>query len=144
MAMVAVLKAGAAFVALDLAQLPPRTAAMLKLVDAKVVMVSSARQHLFGQFLEESAERKIIMLLDDKMIARSSAEEIGAWKSSSPVCPNKPAYVIFTSGAQGLPRASSLSTGRFVRVCPDMQRHSSWTSGPVSYSLSPTYTTHAW
>lgn len=111
-AMVAVLKAGAAFVALDPGQPPSRTAAMLEQVGARVVIVSPAHRHVFEGFVEGGMETKIITLSDNKMTMPSSPEAAG-WKSSSLVCPDNPAYVIFTSGSTGTPKGVVVEHGSF-------------------------------
>lgn len=97
-AMVAVLKAGAAFVAVDPGQPPSRTMAMMEQVDARIVMASPAHRHVFEGFVET-----IITLTDDKTMLHGLLEARD-WKSSPLVSPNNAAYIIFTSGSTGTPK----------------------------------------
>lgn len=95
-AMVAVLKVGGAFVALDPKSPAYRLRTMLDLVDAKVVITAPEYLHVFVDFNVKAT------LLSDKDL--STLPDHAADGLSYQVQPNNAAYVIFTSGSTGTPK----------------------------------------
>lgn len=114
-AMLAILKAGAAFVPID-ARLPPaRISAMLELVQPALVLVESAISTVLTRLDLPAAKRPTVLSLDT---AETLAERIPGWPLCAKdwqreptdtftvdVAPDAFCYIFFTSGSTGVPKA---------------------------------------
>ncbi|GES63328.1 amino acid adenylation [Aspergillus terreus] len=94
-AMMAVLKSGGAFVALDPGSPSARTSGILDQIDARVVLTAPSHEHIFASFSLD-----VVQLSDDELSNFPCAND---WKPSQ-VHPSNAAYVIFTSGSTGKPK----------------------------------------
>lgn len=105
-AMIAVLKAGGAFVPLDPTYPPDRVNFIVQNVDAKLILCSSSMtQKLEGLgFPTLSVGPETISLLPDTPADSPRVE----------ARPNHPAYIIFTSGTTGVPKGTIIEHGAFT------------------------------
>jgi non-ribosomal peptide synthetase component F len=96
-AMLAVLKAGGAFVPLDPSHPIPRLQALVRVVDASILLCSSSNAAHLAVVAEE------VVAVDDNMVASLNPKSGGqGW--SSGVQGDNAAYVLFTSGSTGEPK----------------------------------------
>ncbi|KAJ4159570.1 uncharacterized protein LMH87_008468 [Akanthomyces muscarius] len=103
-AMLAAMKAGAAFVALDPSQPEERLRTIVAQINATAI-ISSARNSSFAQNLS-SAEN---VVLDSQ-----SSRALKHYKGQLPtVDPSSPLYLIFTSGSTGTPKGVMISHSNF-------------------------------
>lgn len=119
-AMLGVLKCGAAFAALDHSMPIARLTNMLDQVDAKIVILGERHSHLF---LGGSTDRIVV---GRKLLEENHLHKLAALPS---VGPGDHAYIVFTSGTTGVPKGvvlqhRSLCTsanehGREVGIGPD-------------------------
>jgi amino acid adenylation domain-containing protein/thioester reductase-like protein len=93
--MLAVLKAGGAFVAIDPAQPMARTKAILAQTSPKLIIASQTQEHLFSGLAP-----KVLVVSDTS--AQSWPDPL-AWTAPC-VAPDNAAYLIFTSGSTGVPK----------------------------------------
>jgi len=112
--LLAILKAGGAFVPLDPAYPKERLAFMLKDAQAPVLLT---RERLVTGLPEHDAE---VICLDSgwETIARESGENPG-----STTLPENLAYVIYTSGSTGQPKGVLISHGSIADHCQNAQRY---------------------
>lgn len=105
-AMVAVLKAGGAFVPLDPTYPPERVNFIVHNVDARLILCSSSLTHKFeGLGLPTLA-------VAPETVSRLPDLQEGSLRVQ--VRPNHPAYIIFTSGTTGLPKGTIIEHGAFT------------------------------
>lgn len=105
-AMMAVLKSGAAVVPLDPSHPPERVTFLVHNVDAKLILCSPSLTHKF-----ESLDIPTLAVGYETV---SSLPDVLAGSLQSQVGPNNPAYVIFTSGTTGLPKGTIIEHGAFT------------------------------
>ena len=106
-AMLAILKAGGAFVPLNPEDPPARLAEIVGNVNASVVITMQSLAHLFlgvVEHVEIISEETICLERSDREWDEStlSVEESSVRKES--VCPEDPIFVLFTSGSTGKPK----------------------------------------
>jgi non-ribosomal peptide synthetase component F len=111
-AMIAVMKSGAAFVPLDPSQPVGRVKTLCKAVNASIAVTSPR----FSDLLSETA--KTIVQLDSARVWH--LPDAGAWVESD-VKPDDPVYLIFTSGSTGTPKGVVMEHGAF---CSSAKYHS--------------------
>lgn len=99
-AILSILKAGGCCVPLDPSYPSSRLEYMVDLVDATIVLASTAKAHLVHHMVTNP------VIIDDAFFTGHS-EDIGVNPTTS-VQPDDAAYVIFTSGTTGEPKASVL------------------------------------
>ncbi len=112
-ALLAVLKAGAAYLPLDVEYPAERIGTMLADADPACVLSVS------GSLLPACVAP--VILLDAPEVARS----VAAWPATSPsdadrirpLTPRHPAYVVYTSGSTGVPKGVVLQHGNLVNYC---------------------------
>nr|DAD54574.1 TPA_asm: NRPS-like oxidoreductase [Fusarium equiseti] len=109
-AMLAVLKAGGAFVALDPKAPSSRINVIMQQVNAKIVVTESKHRHLFSDY------QIIEISTYDFMLPQTTDN----YPSTRPSHPNDAAYLIFTSGSTGKPKAVVVEHQSF---CSGMARH---------------------
>lgn len=105
-AMVAVLKAGGAFVPLDPTYPPERVNYIVHNVDAKLILCSSSLTHKF-----ESLGLPTLAVAPETV---SRLPDLLEGSVRVQVRPNHPAYIIFTSGTTGLPKGTIIEHGAFT------------------------------
>ncbi|KAH6876441.1 hypothetical protein B0T10DRAFT_585614 [Thelonectria olida] len=105
-AMMAVLKAGGAFVPLDPTHPPERINFLIHSVDAKLVLCSSSLTHKFGSLGIQT------FAVGQETV--SQLPDVPAGSLRVQVAPNNPAYIIFTSGTTGLPKGTIIEHGAFT------------------------------
>ncbi len=116
-ALLAILKAGAAYVPLDPAFPPARLQAMLDDSGARWVVTAPGPVSLHLASREPSASvRRIDLAADCSAIARQSAE--GLARASSP---DRLAYVLYTSGSTGRPKGVEITHGAVVNFLLSMR-----------------------
>lgn len=105
-AMLAVLKAGGAFVPLDPTYPSERVNFIVHNVDAQVILCSSSLTHKFESLGVPTfaVAPETISRLPDLMEGSLRVQ----------VRPNQPAYIIFTSGTTGLPKGTVIEHGAFT------------------------------
>lgn len=98
--MIATLKAGAAFLSLDINHPPQRLRELLNLSEAPVVLVSRKAQALLDRILPQTASQPACLVAE------------ALWQTAeNPLlpctgAPDQLAYVIFTSGSTGIPKGT--------------------------------------
>ncbi|KAF4440789.1 non-ribosomal peptide synthetase [Fusarium austroafricanum] len=105
-AMMAVLKAGGAFVPIDPNHPPERVNFLVNNVDAKLILCSTTLTHKFES-----------MNIPTLGIDQAKLSQLSGLPTESPevqVSHNNAAYVIFTSGTTGLPKATVIEHGAFT------------------------------
>ena len=102
-AMLGILKAGAAYVAVDPMHPPDRKAFIARDVSATVAVTSPQHQHMFSSLVD------FVVPID-----RSSVERLASEGTLSPVPPSNPAFVVFTSGSTGVPKGIIMEHGAFA------------------------------
>ncbi|KAF4468446.1 non-ribosomal peptide synthetase [Fusarium albosuccineum] len=105
-AMIAVLKAGGAFVPLDPAHPPERINFLVHNVDAKLILCSSSLAHKFGSLGIPT------FAVGQETVSLLPTVPTGLLRVQ--VKPSNPAYVIFTSGTTGLPKGTIIEHGAFT------------------------------
>ncbi|OJD32607.1 nonribosomal peptide protein [Diplodia corticola] len=108
-AIVAVLRAGAAFVLLDPAHPTSRLDTIIRKCRSQVGIASPTHQKRLSQLIPHAVclDRPALRRLEERQQARATA-------SSSPPQPHNAAYAIFTSGSTGVPKAALIEHGSFV------------------------------
>ncbi|MCP4658034.1 MAG: AMP-binding protein, partial [bacterium] len=109
--LVAVLKAGGAYLPMDPATPPERLAFMLEDAGAKVLLIGEALRERLGEF------RVPMVSLDGEAYADQGPED-----PTTGVGSERLAYVIFTSGSTGRPKASELEHRGLVNLVSWHQR----------------------
>lgn len=105
-AMLAVLKAGGAFVPLDPTYPPERVKFIIHNVDARLILCSSSLTHKFES-----------LGLPTLAVAAETMSRLPGILEGSPrvqVTSEHPAYIIFTSGTTGLPKGTIIEHGAFT------------------------------
>lgn len=115
-AMLAVLKAGAAFVPIDPMYPDDRIAHMLEQCDVSLVLTQSELKSRLA------AERYTLLVLDDELqaVLEGLVRDV-PWEYPK-IRPEDRAYVIFTSGSTGLPKACQISQGAAAAFLASMLR----------------------
>ena len=115
-AIVAVLKSGAAYLPIDLSHPPERIAAML--TDAAPVAILTNTETTSG--LPELGTTPPRIVLDDPdvttRINTQPATDLTDADRESPLRPDSPAYVIYTSGSTGTPKGVVIPHGNVTRL----------------------------
>jgi amino acid adenylation domain-containing protein len=111
--LLAILKAGGAFVPLDPAYPPQRLAFMLK--DARPSVVLTEQRWL--QRLPEGEARMVCLDAGRELIAQESAEN-----PRDTLTPANLAYVIYTSGSTGMPKGVAITHGSLMNLVRWHQR----------------------
>ncbi|WP_326799894.1 amino acid adenylation domain-containing protein [Streptomyces sp. NBC_01808] len=122
-ALLAVLKAGAAYLPLDPGYPAPRLAAMV--ADARPVLLLTDTATASAGTLGAGGPR---LLLDDPALAAGSAALPGTEPAPGPR-PDHPAYVIYTSGSTGAPKGV---VARHASVAAVAERYGEQVFGPVA------------
>ena len=132
-AIVAVLKSGAAYLPIDLSHPPERIAGML--TDAAPVAVLTSTETTSG--LPELGTTPPRIVLDDPdvttRINTQPATDLTDADRESPLRPDSPAYVIYTSGSTGTPKGVVIPHGNVTRLFSATQHwfgfdeHDTWT-----------------
>ncbi|KAF5658676.1 non-ribosomal peptide synthetase [Fusarium heterosporum] len=105
-AMIAVLKAGGAFVPLDPTHPPERINFLVHNVDAKIILCSASLEHKFE-----------IIDIPTLIVSQETVSSFYCLSTPSPRVPVQPdnaAYVIFTSGTTGLPKGTVIEHAAFT------------------------------
>ncbi len=118
-ALLGLLKAGAAYLPLDPDYPAERLAYMLQDSGARLVLTTSA----LAPLLADSSAQTLCLDTDWPAIAQSPAAR--PWP---PAAPDSPAYVIYTSGSTGQPKGVLVEHGVLAAHCRDIVRH---------YALTP-------
>jgi amino acid adenylation domain-containing protein len=100
-ALLATLKAGAAYLPLDPLHPPHRLAFML--ADAAVCALLTTAD-LDASLPSPDAVRRVSVDADWPLISARAADDLTAAESGAPAAPDLPAYVIYTSGSTGQPK----------------------------------------
>ena len=140
-AMLAVLKSGAAYVPVDPGYPPDRIAFMLADTQAAIVLTTSG---LAGSLPAAAAP----LILDDpaleEVISRYPAGDVSGTERGTPLRPAHPAYVIYTSGSTGRPKGVIInheSLVNYLSRCWQAYPHLAGRTlliSPVSFDLSVT------
>ncbi|KAH8892343.1 acetyl-CoA synthetase-like protein, partial [Thozetella sp. PMI_491] len=110
-AMLAIMKAGAAFVPLDPANPPSRSAGIVADTNASIILTSPTIQPAVTAFSEQA----IIVVVDDSILETSqSNSELPSLR------PDYVAYVLFTSGSTGKPKGVVVP---HRSICSSMRGH---------------------
>jgi amino acid adenylation domain-containing protein/non-ribosomal peptide synthase protein (TIGR01720 family) len=99
--LLAVLKAGAAYVPLDPAYPPSRLASMLKDAKSRLVLTQS---HLMTALEESAPENVHVLAINNALYAAESTDNLADYSQTADL-----AYVIYTSGTTGLPKGVMIS-----------------------------------
>jgi amino acid adenylation domain-containing protein len=102
-AMLGILKAGAAYVAVDPMHPTDRKAFIARDVSATVAVTSPQHQHMFDSLVDHVVG-----------IERSSVTRFALSDSLPPVPSSNPAFVVFTSGSTGTPKGIVMEHGAFA------------------------------
>ncbi len=139
-AMLAVLKSGAAYVPVDPGFPPDRIAFMLTDTQAAIVLTTSS--------LAGSLPGAAPLILDDpavgEVVSRYAAGDVGDAERCRPLAPAHPAYVIYTSGSTGRPKGvivTHASLVNYLSRCREAYPHLAGRTllvSPVSFDLSVT------
>ncbi|MGK5632056.1 amino acid adenylation domain-containing protein, partial [Streptomyces sp. URMC 123] len=125
-AVLAVVKAGAAYVPVDTAYPPERIQFLLQ--DSRPALLVSAGAEL-------DAEGTPVLSLDDPETLRSLAEVSAApltdAERTAPLRPQHPAYIIYTSGSTGRPKGVMIPHHSVVRLFTATARQFAFTSDDV-------------
>uniref|UniRef100_A0A8H7K9B2 Carrier domain-containing protein n=1 Tax=Bionectria ochroleuca TaxID=29856 RepID=A0A8H7K9B2_BIOOC len=104
-AMLAIIKAGGAFLPLDPAHPESRREALVKEVNASIIIVSSltlnACQHM--------GSTATILNLSKSFVSKLSEQKQQSQEKSTPPSPSDLAYILFTSGSTGKPKGIMIS-----------------------------------
>jgi len=122
-ALLAILKAGAAYVPLDPASPKHRITAILEDIQPRVLISEDSLLPLLERY-----QSKCLVLGGDVLEDR---EEAAGETSASPVeapAPDSLAYVIFTSGSTGKPKGVEISHGALANFLDSMSREPGFTS----------------
>lgn len=125
-AMLAINKAGAAWVPLDPSHPLQRQQQVVKQTQSKLALASTANLALCNKLIGRALE--VNALLDESLAARQEAAQ---FKPDSGVTPNDVAYVLFTSGSTGTPKGlvmehravctSQTAIGKRLRLTPGIR-----------------------
>ncbi|KAK2038150.1 acetyl-CoA synthetase-like protein, partial [Colletotrichum somersetense] len=114
-AMLAVMKAGAASVAMDTTQPESRLRAIVQQTfshsNSPLIMSSEANQALAGELVREMATDIPIVVVGDKEAAQHSGD--GDSHPLARAAPDDLLYVVFTSGSTGIPKGAMITHANF-------------------------------
>ncbi|MFG3253799.1 amino acid adenylation domain-containing protein [Streptomyces sp. NPDC048172] len=120
-ALLAVLKAGAAYLPVDPAYPADRVAYMIE--DARPAAVLTTRAH--AARVPESAHAVTVTLDDDATataLAAAPAHDVADADRTRPLSPRDPAYVIYTSGSTGRPKGVAVPHGAVAGLAAQGER----------------------
>ncbi|GAA2084311.1 hypothetical protein GCM10009801_45360 [Streptomyces albiaxialis] len=120
-ALLAVLKAGAAYLPVDPAYPADRVAYMIE--DARPAAVLTTRAH--AARVPDSAHGVTVTLDDDgtaAALAASPAHDVADTDRARPLSPRDPAYVIYTSGSTGRPKGVAVPHAAVARLVAESGR----------------------
>jgi amino acid adenylation domain-containing protein len=105
-AMLAVVKAGCAYVPIDPASPPARREAMLRIADARLLLTDAVFLEEARDLIERSKGAvRLLPVCGDELSFAEPTEEAAACQALPDVDVDSLAYVIFTSGTTGMPKA---------------------------------------
>ncbi|KAH8655510.1 hypothetical protein BX600DRAFT_525651 [Xylariales sp. PMI_506] len=105
-AMIAVMKAGSAFIPLDEKNPLDRVKSVASKADARFILTSEASA---AKYTDTGLE---VIILDQSFVEKATLEVMANWTNRS-VKPNNLAYVIFTSGSTGEPKGCAIEHQAF-------------------------------
>jgi amino acid adenylation domain-containing protein len=136
-ALLAILRAGGAYLPLDLAHPAERLQWMLGDLRPRVLLATASSLAALSA-VEPGATR--VVLLDGAEVSAAAARRPGAWPGSAgPVAavPDSLAYVMYTSGSSGRPKAVAVPHRAVTRLVRDAE-HFRLGPGEVLMQLAPT------
>jgi amino acid adenylation domain-containing protein len=104
----ATLKAGAAYVPVDLASPPPRAAMVLRSAQPRAILAGGQSAALLdGLAAEEALGAAVVVSVDDDSDWRALPDDA----DDTPVGPGDLAHILFTSGSTGVPKGVQITHG---------------------------------
>jgi amino acid adenylation domain-containing protein len=129
-AMLAVMKAGAASVAMDVTQPEERLRSIVNQSGSQLILSSAASEDLADRLTDD---RGIVAVADSKRLERAaSVREIVL----PPVRPSDKLYVVFTSGSTGTPKGAIISHANFTSAIKHQQKALGFSSSSRVYDFA--------